>query len=469
MLLKKMPLKQLPGAVWGGIKRSSDPLRQCVHNGYIEDCDTKASSRRNILWQNIMINAISVVTGGIFFTGLILIILEDESQAVRNQFLGLIVSLQLLANVSQILTPFIIRNMKSYRIFAKVCRIIFYIVNIVMLGLVPLLPFDPITKATIFLILVVILQLAAVLPNPAFMVWHITNIPADRRADWFSIQQMIIPICNTLASLVASVIIDIFEIRGAQLTGILVIRGIALFVAFFELRTHDKIREPEYIIPKERLKLSEVFIQPFRHKAFLLTVLMCVMWQIVAQFPGQYFNAYLLEDLKVSYTFINLCGATNIPLMLIMMPIWNKYVRKHGWLQTLGTAIGLFAVPYVLNCLMFKQTIWVYLVSVMYCNVISPGINLCFANLPYLKIPQSNQTSCIAFYQATAGVAAFAGSYLGRAFIAATQDKYIPFFSQKIQNRQYICLISLFVLIILTVLILSVARHDRKQEQIQEQ
>ena len=76
-----------------------------------------------------------------------------------------------------------------------------------------------------------------------------------------------------------------------------------------------------------------------------MTVLMVVLWNVVANLPGQYFNAYVLEDLQFSYTHINLCAATNIPLMMIAMPLWNKFVHKKGWLKALGTALGLYLLP----------------------------------------------------------------------------------------------------------------------------
>ena len=101
-----------------GVKRALSPLGQSLFNAYSENRDGKASSRRNILAENIFFNVIAAVTGGVFLTGLILIILENESETVKNQYLGLIISLQLLANTSQIFTPFLINKMKSYRAFS---------------------------------------------------------------------------------------------------------------------------------------------------------------------------------------------------------------------------------------------------------------------------------------------------------------------------------------------------------------
>ena len=155
--------------------------------------------------------------------------------------------------------------------------------------------------------------------------------------------------------------------------------------------------------------------------------------------------------------------------MMIAMTLWNKFVHKKGWLKALGTALGLYLLPYLFNCLMFKNTAWLYLVSVMYGNLILPGINLCFANLPYLKIPDNNQTSCIAFYNAAAGIAAFVASYLGRSFILATENKVLRVFSMSIVNKQYICLISFGVLLILSAMILFVAHRDQKKAQLAEE
>ncbi len=451
-----------------GVKRALSPLGQSLFNAYSENRDGKASSRRNILAENIFFNVIAAVTGGVFLTGLILIILENESETVKNQYLGLIISLQLLANTSQIFTPFLINKMKSYRAFSAACRATYFIINVVMLGIVPLLPFSATQNATIFLVLVVIMQVAAAIPNPAMGIWHIDNIPDSKRADWFSIQQISIPIFNTVSSVIASFVIDRFQLRGIELTGVLVIRGVLLLFVFLELRTHFKIKEPVYANTGKAPTFSSVFVSPFKCGPFLVTVLMVVLWNVVANLPGQYFNAYVLEDLQFSYTHINLCAATNIPLMMIAMPLWNKFVHKKGWLKALGTALGLYLLPYLFNCLMFKNTAWLYLVSVMYGNLILPGINLCFANLPYLKMPENNQTSCLAFYNASAGIASFIASYLGRSFILATENKVLRVFSMTIVNKQYICLISFAILLMLSAMILLVAHRDKKRALLAE-
>ena len=64
-----------------------------MHNAYIENSDGCARSRREILKENIMYDICATLLGGVFLTRLILYILRDEPTAVRNEYLGLIVSI----------------------------------------------------------------------------------------------------------------------------------------------------------------------------------------------------------------------------------------------------------------------------------------------------------------------------------------------------------------------------------------
>ncbi len=444
------------------VDRVTEPLRNSIYNGYFNNDDKKASSRRNILIQNISFNIVATLTGGIFLTGLILYILRNEPESIQNDYLGLVVTAQLLANFFQIFTPFITARLKSYRWLMFLSRLFYFLFNIVGLAVIPMLNISAISQAKIFTALIFLIQLSVAMVNPAVCAWHITNIPNDKRADWMSIQQMILPIVNTVSSLIASFVIDKFELAGHYMAAVLLLRGFMLLFAFFELRTHFIIKEPKYEHTDDTISFKSIIIEPLRCKPFMMTVLIVCLWQIVANLPGQYFNAYLLNNLNISYTYINLCTATNIPLMLLFMPIWNKVVHKKGWLWTLGLSTTIYFVPYILNCLMFKETYMLYLVSIIYCNIVSPGINLCFANLVYVKMPEGKSTSCIAFYNAAAGAIACASSYLGKTFIKFTENITIPLGSHNIVNLQYICIIAM-IFVLLTGL--ASFELDKKDKQ----
>lgn len=442
-----------------------EPARRTVHHAYIENGDGFAQSRRNILAQNLTYSLSANITGGIFFTGLLLIILERESTAIQNHYIGLITSVQVLAGIFQFFAPMLTRRMKTYRAFGLICRMVHHVINIIFLGALPLLPMPDIAKANLFVVLAFLSSAVINISTPALMRWHVhTCIPEDKRNNWFSIKQLVIPIVTAVVNLGAGYIVDQYDLRGEQLTGILVVRGIALVFVLLELRTHFKIKETPYPPLDQTTSLKDMVVEPMRDKKARAVILIRVIWIIATQIPGQYFNAYLLENLHVDYTFITACSATTIPLMMIMMPIWNKTVRRKGWLSSLWLSTTLYALPAILNCLTFENTWWLYLVSIVYTHVISPGYNLCFENLPYLYKPKTNHTAFLSFYQGVAGVASFLGALIGKYFIQFTDDLTIPLFGHEIVNRQYVWLFTFAGLILLSVIVAITSKNWEKEQ-----
>lgn len=460
-----LPMKGIFSTLRRTANHLLEPMRNTVRHAYFEDGDGMAQSRRNILAQNLTYSLSANITGGIFLTGLLLIILENEPISVQNHYIGLISTVQVLAGIMQFFSPMITRRLKFYRIFGLCTRMIFHALNIFALGALPFLPVSATDKAAIFIAVVFIMNSVLNIGTPPLMRWHVgTCIPEDKRNNWFSIKQLVLPIATALVNLGSGFIVDQFDLRGEQLTGILVLRGIALLFILLELRTHFKIKEEPYPTQDRNTSLKSLILEPIKDKRARAIVLIYVIWRIATQIPGQYFNAYLLEDLQVDYTFITACSATAIPLMMLVMPLWNKTVRRKGWLPSLWLSTSLYILPALLNCLTFGNTWWLYLVSVLYTNIISPGYNLCFENLPYLYKPKTDHTAFLSFYQGISGIAAFLGSLIGKYFIQLTDGITIPFFGHEIVNRQYVWLFTFAGLVILSVVITITNKNWEKEQ-----
>ena len=443
--------------------KSFSSIKEAVYNGYKEDGDGGARSRREILKENILYNVCSTLSGGVFLTGLILYILKDEATAVQNEYLGLIVSIQLLANAFQIFTPFITRKLKTYKTLIVVTRIIYFTVNILGFGLLPLLNLPAVTLAKMFIFLVFIKQLSIMLVNPAICAWHISNIPDNKRSDWMAIQQMVLPAINIVVSVSASAVLDYFELKGMYMSAVLITRGLILLLAFFEVKTHFFIKEPVYAPNGKSFAIKDMLVLPFKSKLYLITILVACVWTAGTNFSGQYLNAYLLDNVKMSYTVINLCSATNIPLSLLFMSRWNSLVHKKGWMYTFGVSAILYIIPHTLNIFIFKDTAYIYLVSVIVTNVLGPGFRLCTANLPYYNIPSDNSALYLSFYNTLVGFIGFISSYLGKEFIGLTEGLTMSMGSRSVLNTQYICLVSGALVVLAGIICLIIYLTEKRK------
>ena len=112
---------------------------------------------------------------------------------------------------------------------------------------------------------------------------------------------------------------------------------------------------------------------------------------------------------------------------------------------------------------MFKTTSFLYVISVFYCYVINPGINLCFANLGYVNLPEKDQTACLSFYNAAAGIVNFCITYCGKLFVQATEGISIPLGNQEILNIQYNNLVAMCFVIATGVTCMIVYKKTKKK------
>lgn len=440
---------------------ADNPTRQRPHSGYFEryihglrvifsdDEDHRAQSRRNVLAATTLSNVVLGATSGIFYTGLLRIVLADESAAVLNEYLGLLVSFNLLFRMAQFLAPYFAKLFSSWRAFVFFSKLCFALIECVIICAVPFLPVAPIAKARLIVALVSLAQIAASLPSPLISIWHIGNVPPQMRTNWFAAQSMVNSVCTMCASLLYSYCIDQFKLHGVELYGLILIRILSLIPASFEMRAYLKIRLPENAPleqPPSILSALRVF---WRSTPYICITLLCAIWGFIAAVPGQYYTNYLLGDLGFEYTLISVCTVSYLPFMLVMMPFWARRIQRCGMFPVLGRVLLLYLIPYAMYLFTMQRMSYLYVSGVMIVHCISPANSLVFANLPYQKLPIQQQVGCIALHNGVCFLASFLGSLCGKEFMLLIDGKVINLPIGSIGGEQMlygVCMIFLVIL-----------------------
>jgi len=435
-------------------------IKESRINALYNDRDGFALDLRRVFWGNAFANLAAVAMNGVFFTGLILILLEGESDSVKNSYVGTIVSIQTACGMAQIFVPVLIERLKSRKAFVFATRLTYYGINAILLPLVPLLPLPQKPQITIFIILMVVMQVSFSINSPAISAWHITYITPDRRADFFSLQQMVYTTLNAVTNVSCGFLLDQFEARGSTLTGILILRGAALVFIGLECNMFFRIREVSYPKPP-KLDFLSIFTAPIKNRGFIQLVLIGVAYNFTAAIQGQYFVVYLLEDAKMSYTFYTFMSIFALPILLVMLPVWNKLIKRLGWFYALSLSLLLYAFPQLFNMLITEKTVWIYPVLCIYTNFVSPGVTLGISNLPFMRLPEESKASCLAFYSTAVSLAAFGGALFGKYFVQWTEGRYLNLFGFAVSNRLYHFFISFTLLVILAAVIFSIQKREK--------
>lgn len=409
--------------------------------------DELTISRKNITISNYTSGVVGNLIGGNFFTGFLLLMNADDS------FMGLVTMAGLIGNLLQILSPLLLERFQSRKVLLIYSRAAIYFFNIVIISIVPLMPFANGIKLMLILSVVLFINLINAVSAPGFAVWHIKSIPENIRANYFSFFTITNGIVIYTVILAFSKIVDYFKTSGNEMEGLLFLRAIALLLCLADIFFLFKVKEYPNQSSGTKLNLINILINPFKEKKYLVTVLIACLWSYSASLPGPYFGVYMLKDLGVSYSFLNIINMFNIPVLILLTPLWRRRISSTSWFKTLYFSMGLFLLNYVGLSFVTRDTMVLYPVSVIFSFLIAPGINLVFSNAPYINIPEKGQTNYIGFYAAMNNLAALLGVLTGKVFIKHTEGMKISIFGIGMQNKQYILLITAVVMLIAVVLI----------------
>lgn len=156
--------------------------------------------------------------------------------------------------------------------------------------------------------------------------------------------------------------------------------------------------------------------------AYMKIIGIAALWNFVANVPSQYYTTYLLDNLNLSYTFINSVNLFNIVAVILLTPLWKKLIQRKGLRGTLFLAL-LFYAPHALGLsLVGTETVFLYPLSSLYGIVFSVGFTLCFTLVPYIDLPHENRTVYMALYNTCCALAALLGVLAGQADLHAVWE-----------------------------------------------
>lgn len=413
-----------------------------------------AVSRRNITASNYTAGVVNNLIGGNFFTGLLLLMNADDS------FMGLVTMMGFIGNLLQVLSPLLLERFQSRKTLLIISRSIIYFFNIIIISVIPLMGFTNGIKLMLILVVILLVNLINAVTSSGFAVWHIKSIPENVRANYFSFFTVTNGIIIYTVIFAFSRIVDYFKMSGNEMAGLYIIRAIALLLCIVDIFFLYKIKEYPNQSSGTNMNLINILLNPFKEKKYLITVFIACLWNFSANIPGPYFTIYMLKDLKVSYSFLNIINMFNIPILIFLTPLWRKRIDTTSWFKTLYFSMGLFLLNYICLSLVTKDTLMLYPIAVIFSFLVAPGINLVFSNIPFINIPDKDQTNYIGFFSAMNNLAALLGVLTGKEFIQRTEGMTIYMLGIQMQNKQYILILTAIVMLLAVVLIYILQRKE---------
>jgi len=392
--------------------------------GYLAKRRTERSgarSRRNIMVGGFAQTILFAMTGGVYLTGFLLSLGADAG------FVNTVVILLNACVIIQLFAPALFERVRRRR------RIIFPILAInhaLTLFVVPLLVLAGTPNEVmlpLFCVLVTVAGALGALIMPGMSAWHIGNIPEEKRLGYFALSTIAGVIVSSSAPFLGGIAVDTLKGIWGESASLAVIRLVLLFFAAMQMFFYYRVDEPEYPKSTEKNSLGGVLRSLKAHPGYLKVILALAVWNLSAVIPGQYFIAYLLEDLSVSYTFITSISLAFIAAIIFLTPVWKRLIARFRLHNAFSSAMMLYAL-YPAGCLFVSAaTLFIYPVSVIFSYMFAVCLNLCISMAPYINLPEENRTLFLSVYNVAQALAQICGLFIGRVIYDACSGMGLPF------------------------------------------
>ncbi len=368
--------------------------------------DERGRGRFCMLLSSVMTGLVGQLSGGLFYTSFLLQYGMDKSK------IGILTFVPYLACLFSILSPWVLEHFKKRKWILVAGKFTANLINIVGITVLPTVVTDPTARLLCFVLLIAVASCINQLFASGFSAWNANFLPDNVRVDYFTTSSCINSFITFAVTLAVSYIGDMFTGTEHELMILTMIRYIAFALAVVDCMI--------WLIPKEypyastaKANLTSIFTLPFRNKRFLGTILLAALYTFVSNLPNATLNAYIVDDVGISYTLCNGINATYFLFFIFFSNMWKRFISKHYWFRAFGITLVLQAITYFAYAFVTADTVWLYVVVRFSQHIMGVVINTIVASLPYINLPDEDRTNYLSFNTIIVNLAAFLSLMLG--------------------------------------------------------
>lgn len=367
--------------------------------------------RRCMLLSAFLSTVVSSVSNGALYTAFLA---SHDFSITDTAFLSAIPS---LAACFCVLSPVFLERFQRRRWLLAGGKLTYYLLNLLCLTLLTLFAKTPSARLTGFSVILLCSNLINSLFSSGYSVWHLNFIPVKIRAKYLSYQQIVTTFASIVSLFGFGLIADALKGTPHEASVLTALRFVALGFALLEIVILCLPKEYPYPRKETSIRLSNIIRLPMRQKKFMLTMAVIAMWNIITAFPSTAWNYYLLHDVGTGVTTLNLYYLFTA-LCLLFSPFWRSCLYKLSWFRTFAYCAAVHVPAVVLMAFTSPDNYRVlYPIAIFIQAFVGVGLNLSWANFPFINTPETDQTYYLSFYTLLAGFGSFVGNSAGAWFV----------------------------------------------------
>lgn len=411
-----------------------------------------ARARTALLMSALVFPVYTGFSSGIFYTGLLM------GYGINIVNISIVTFIPTIASLASLFSPFVLERFQKRRTIVTVTRMIVHLLNIIGITLLPQLVQDETSRVIGLIAIVFVANVISHLFTPGYSSWHMPYITPDVRSVYFASTTLVSNASSGLVLILFSLITDSLP-ADAQLNLIVTMRYVSFAFALLDCYFLQKPKEPNYAVTASRPALGDIFRLPFSNKRFLLTMVIYGIYAYIANIAASVSNAWLLDEVRLSYSYVNIINALYSLAILFTSRFWGKIVKKNGTFKTMAIGLLLHLPTYIAyGFVSHDNYIWLMTLVRLTQHALGMSLLLSTNNLIYVNLPPADQTNYIAFHSLVGNLAIFFGMMTGTWVVAAFGSNVWTLFGHTLSSVPTLLMAQGILFALLAVLIMAIRK-----------
>ncbi len=413
--------------------------------------DDFGRGRFYILMGTLLTGVAGQLYGSVFYTRYLLM------NGITQTGIGILSFVPYLGCLLSIVSPYIIEHFRKRKWLIVIVGTITNFISIMGITLLPLVVEDAGQRLIGFVLITLSARVIGDLFSAAGGPWEAVYLTEDVRADFLAFRGAFLDMVIWGSALAVSVVADRLHgteyemplLIGIRVAGWLLTIAASVFTLLRKEFPYERTTTPS---------LSNVFRLPLKNKMFLGTMAILFVYNFVRSMPGAFVNAWLLEDLKLSYTMISVINSLYFVFVLAFMKLWTKCIKKYGWINTMAIGMLLEMGTNIAYSFVTSERLTLFVGIRLAQHFTGVPVCLVASGLVYLNLPDTDRSYYMTFAGLVTSLAGFLTTFVGTVITGMLEGRTVMFFGEPFVSTQILIFFTGVGELLLAVLCLATAK-----------
>lgn len=355
--------------------------------------------------ESMFINSANVITGGVFLTGLLVMM------GASNLTVGLVTSSGTWSLMLSLISSVVVERTRNRKALMTSSLLLFRVLTTLPVFL-PAVMGAGMPTATVAAVMMIAGNAAFSLFNTGFPVFFMDSLPKEGRVSYIYSRMLFLRIAYTVASVAMGLLLDFLN---KSYSGFIIVYVFGIVIGAADIVSFTMIQgrgDAERVRPALS-DLTRKLFGPFKNKRYLrfLAFTLCYFFFFCA--ASSYTALYQVKYLHLSYAFLTVYNTCIYVLMIAVTRRWAAAEAGIGSLRVLVICSLLLPMDQIVYSFLTTSTLWIVPLSVIFSGLGSSGMWACILPYRYSLMPDEGKTVYEGWFGFIYGAANLLGALAG--------------------------------------------------------